>query len=80
MIVLVSSVTAPFRARALPFRIVAPVVSVILVSARMCPSKAVFVPSVAELPTCQNTVLPGIAPPLIVTTDELLAVVSVLPI
>ena len=77
---LVSSVTAPFRARALPSKIVAPVVMVMLVSARICPSNAVPVPSVAELPTCQNTSHPGIAPPLIVTTDELLAVVSVLPI
>ncbi len=68
-------------ARALPSRIVAPVFMVMLVSARICPSNAVVVPSVAELPTCQNTVHPGMElGSLIVTTDELLAVVSVLPI
>ena len=77
---MVSRVTAPFRANALPSSIVAPVFIVMLVSARMCPSNAVPVPSVAELPTCQNTVHPVSVPPLIVTTDELLAVVSVLPI
>jgi hypothetical protein len=36
----------------------------------------VFVPSVAELPTCQNT-FPAVAP-LARTTEDLLAVVSVL--
>ena len=36
----------------------APVFSVMLVSARMSPTNAVVVPSVAELPTCQNTLLP----------------------
>ena len=36
------------------------------------------VPRVAELPTCQNT--PQLDPPLIKSTDEALAVVSVLPI
>jgi hypothetical protein len=44
----------------------------------MVPWKAVFVPSVAELPTCQKT-LPAEAP-LVNVTLELLAVVSVLPI
>src|SRR6185295_10235475 len=44
----------------------------------MVPWKAVFVPSVAELPTTQKT-LPADAP-LINVTVELLAVVSVLPI
>jgi len=80
VIVLVSSVTAPLRARALPSKMVAPVFRVMLVSARICPSNAVPVPSVAELPICQNTVHPGIDPPLIVSNTELLAVVSVLPI
>ena len=49
-----------------------------LVSARMFPANVVVVPSVAELPTCQNTL--QCEPPLITTTDEPLAVVSVLPI
>ena len=52
--VLVSSVTAPVRAKALPSR-VAPLFIVMLASARMLPLNAVRVPRVAELPTCQNT-------------------------
>jgi hypothetical protein len=48
---LVSMVTAPFRARARPFT-EAPVVSVTLVSVRIDPRKVVPVPSVAELPIC----------------------------
>jgi hypothetical protein len=43
----------------------------------MLPSNAVLVPRVAELVTCQNT-FPAVAP-LARTTEELLAVVSVLP-
>ena len=50
---LVSNVTAPLRARALPFS-VAPVVRVMSESARMLPLKVELVPSVAELPTCQK--------------------------
>jgi hypothetical protein len=73
----VSIVTAPFRARALP-EMLARVVSVMLVRARMFPANVVSVPSVAELPTCQNTLQTD--PPLITRTLELLAVVSVLPI
>ena len=53
VMVLVSIVTAPFRAKALPQLSVAPVFRVMLVSARMLPWNAVFVPSVAELPTTQ---------------------------
>src|SRR4029077_17191379 len=68
---------APVSAMTRPVTL-APVVTVSLVLARMLPSKAVFVPRVAELPTCQNT-LPAVAP-LARTTEELLAVVSVLPI
>ena len=49
-----------------------------LVNARIFPANVVLVPSVAELPTCQYRPLSG--PPLITLTDELLAVVSVLPI
>ena len=74
---MVSSVTAPFRANVRPFTR-DPVVTVMLAMARMFPANDVPVPSVAELPTCQNT-LPADAP-LIRTTDETLAVVSVLPI
>jgi hypothetical protein len=46
----------------------------------MFPSKAVPVPSVAELPTCQKTPMPGAEPPLIVTTELYDAVVRVDPI
>src|SRR5450759_48915 len=74
---LLSSVTAPFRAkvRAVTF---APVFSVMLDSARIFPANDVVVPRVAELPTCQKTLHTD--PLLITTTDEPLAVVSVLPI
>ncbi len=75
---LVSSVTAPFRASARPPVTLALVFKVMLVSARMLPRKVVVVPTIAELPTCQKT-LQG-EPPLIKMTDELLAVVRVLPI
>jgi len=54
------------------------VVTVSLVRAIRFPTKVVPVPSVAELPICQNT-LPHSAP-FVRTTEELLAVVSVLPI
>ena len=53
-IVSLSSVTAPLRASTRP-SIVTPVVTVMLVSARMLPRKVEPVPSVAELPTCQKT-------------------------
>ena len=75
----VSSVTAPFRARALPARL-ALVFMVMLESARIFPTKAVVVSRVAELVTCQNTLQPGPGPLLIKTTDEPGAVVSALPI
>ena len=71
------SVTAPVSAKTRPVTL-APVVTVSLIFARTDPSKAVFVPRVAELVTCQNTI-PAVAP-LARTTEELLAVVSVLPI
>jgi hypothetical protein len=74
---LLSSVTAPVCARALPLML-APVVTVMLASARMFPMNDVLVPSVAELPTCQKT-LQGWAP-LISRTLALLAVMSVLSI
>jgi len=51
-----------------------------LVSATMFPDSAVPVPRVAELPTCQKTPLQFDAPLLITTTDEALAVVSMLTI
>ena len=52
-IVLVSNVTAPVRAKALPFN-AAPVVRVTEAWAMMVPLKMEFVPRVAELPTCQK--------------------------
>src|SRR5882762_1683973 len=77
VMLLVSSVTAPPSAKTLPITLT-PVVTVSLVKAIRFPTKAVAVPRVEELTTCQNT-LPARAP-LARTTEELLAVVSVLPI
>lgn len=57
---------------------VAPVFAVMLVKAKIFPAKALLVPSVAELPTCQKTLSP--VPGFVITTEELLAVVSELPI
>ena len=54
VIVSSSRVTAPLRASARP-AMVSPVFTEIDVRARMLPLKAEFVPRVAELPTCQNT-------------------------
>jgi hypothetical protein len=54
VIVSSSRVTAPLRASARP-AMVSPVSTEIEVRARMLPLKAEFVPRVAELPTCQNT-------------------------
>ncbi len=76
-IALLSMVTAPVWAKALPNRL-ALVFSVILASASTLPMKAVFVPSVAALPTCQNTL--QLDAPLIRSTEALLAVVRVLPV
>src|SRR5450631_374129 len=78
VIVLESSVTAPVPAHAAPQVILEPVSSVMLACARMSPANDVVVPSVAELPTLQNT-LPPCAPFNSETTDAL-AVVSVLAI
>jgi hypothetical protein len=75
--VLESKVTAPFRAKARPST-VAVVFSVIDVKARMFPLKVVFVPRVAELPTCQKTL--HASAPLIRATVLADAVVNVLPI
>ena len=74
---LVSSVTAPFLASALPMMF-APVFKVMLDSAIRLPMKDVVVPSVAELPICQAT--PHGFPPLIRATDDPPAVVNVLPV
>ena len=71
---LVSSVTAPLRAKARPCT-VAPVVTVTDVSAKTLPTKVELVPSVAELPTCQNTL--QACAPLISDTVLAEAVVSV---
>ena len=54
VIVSSSRVTAPLRASARPAT-VSPVSTEMDVRARMVPAKAEFVPSVAELPTCQKT-------------------------
>jgi hypothetical protein len=54
MMRLVSNVTAPVCANALPLS-VAPVVIVIEARAIMVPTIVVAVPMVAELPTCQKT-------------------------
>jgi hypothetical protein len=70
-IVLVSKVTAPFCAKARPFR-VAPVFMVIEVSAKIFPINELVVPRVAELPTLHQT-LHG-SPPVI---DELVAAIKV---
>src|ERR1700694_3052185 len=59
---LVSNVTAAFCANALPSS-VAPVAIVMEAYAITVPLNAEYVPSVAELPTCQNT-LAALAPPL----------------
>ena len=48
--------------------------------ARMFPAKLVVVPRVAELPTCHSAPQALALLPLMKTTDEPLAVVSVLPI
>lgn len=53
-IVLADNVTAPFLASTRPFT-TAPVFTVIDVNASMLPWNEDPVPSVAELPTCQNT-------------------------
>src|SRR5437763_15361896 len=74
-----SRVTAPLRARARPDN-PAPVVMVMLVSARMFPRNPLPVPRVAELPTTQFRFGGQGLLVLIRTTDEPLAVVSVLPI
>src|SRR4029077_3213014 len=58
---LLSKVTAPLRASALPVRL-APVSRVIDCSAIMVPIKMELVPNVAELPTCQKMFLAW-APP-----------------
>jgi hypothetical protein len=75
VMVLVSRVTSPLRASSRP-SMVTPVVAAIDVRARMVPTKVELVPSVAELPTCQNT-LQALAPLIKATTlDE--AVINVL--
>src|SRR5258706_4204240 len=56
VMLLVSNVTAPPSAKTLPATLT-PVVTVSLVNAIRFPAKAVPVPRVDELPTCQNTLL-----------------------
>ena len=76
VIVFVSIVTAPFRARTRPST-VAPVVREILVSAMIVPRNVELVPRVAELPTCQYTLQDWA--PLMSRTELPDAVVSVDP-
>src|SRR4030065_294902 len=78
LMVLVSIVTVPFCARALPFRIVALLFMVMLVSARIFPSNEVLPKIPAEEPTTQNKPLslPPFEPKLITLTDEPTPVVS----
>lgn len=54
VMIFASNVTAPLRANTRPSTFV-PVVRVADVKARIFPLKVEFVPSVAELPTCQKT-------------------------
>ncbi len=77
VIKLSSSVTAPLRARIRPLT-VAPVFSVADDRVRMVPAKLVVVPSVADVPTCQNTL--HACAPFSSTTELPEAVVSVDPI
>lgn len=60
VMVLLSKLTCPLRASTRPDTVV-PVCTEIDVNAMIVPTKVVLVPSVAELPTCQNT-LHGEAP------------------
>ena len=84
LMMLLSRMRAPFRARARPplrpppTPIVAPVTMVMLVNAIRFPWKDVAVPRVAELVTCQNTWQEFALP--IRATRARLAVVSVEPI
>ena len=73
---LLPSVTAPLRAIARPL-LLDPVFMVMLVNARILPAKLEPVPSVAELPICQNTL--QLWPPLMTRTCDADAVVSALP-
>ncbi len=68
------NVTAPLRAKSLPFT-VAPLFTEIDVKAMTVPWSAVLVPSVAELPTCQKTLHAWA--PLMRLTPRSVAVVSV---
>ena len=69
--------TVAFCAKALP-QIVVPEPIPMLAPARMFPAKVLLAPSVATLPTSQNTSVPAL--PLITLTTELAAVSRVLPI
>ena len=74
---LVSNVTAPFCARARPFKF-APLVSVMDAKARIFPLNSEAVPSVAELPTLHHT-LHG-SPPVTDEPDDVISVESDLKI
>jgi hypothetical protein len=81
---LLINVTAPSAdwpsAKSLPATFAA-LVSEMLSAAITVPTNVEGEPKVAELPTFQNTLQPGVpTPPLLKTTDELDAVTSVLPV
>jgi len=76
VMVFVSIVTAPFRARARPVKC-APVFSVMLVSATMFPTNVLPVSRVAELVTCQK-ILHSLAPGLVTITVDPELVINVL--
>ena len=71
------SVTAAFNAYSPPAT-VTPLLSEIEVKARTVPAKIVVVPSVADEPTCQNTL--HACAPLMRTTDDSVSVIRVDPI
>lgn len=74
MTVLLSRVTAPFRANSCPLKL-APVVAVMEVRASTDPAKEELVPKVADEPTCQKTLQAWASP--IKTTELAPAVISV---
>src|SRR5512132_1306228 len=72
-----SSVTEAFRANARPST-VTPVCTWMEVNARMLPVKVEFVPSVAELPTCQKTLQADASPSrLTLLLDAVMSVAAI---
>lgn len=73
---LVRRVTAPWRPKRPPVAF-APVFRETEANARIGPMKLVFVPSVAEVPTCHQTLQEAVVGLWMILTFELLAVVRV---